>query len=146
MPRLNLAEAAPEAYQAFLAADRAIGKSPLDPVVRLLVKLRVSQINGCVLCVDMHAREAHEQGLGDDRLTQLVVWRESELFDERERAALDYAEAVTTRRPVTDEAWETVRKHFPTDAEAGNLAAQVSLINAFNLFCVPLHARPPRRG
>lgn len=142
MARLHLPQAAPEPYQGFLSVDAAIRKGPLDWTVCELVKLRVSQINGCVVCVDKHHGEARRGGESEERLSQLVVWRESALFDERERTALAYAEAVTDRVPVDDELWATMRTHFPTDAELGHLVAQVSLINALNLFSVPLQARP----
>ena len=144
MARLHLPQAAPEPYQGFRSVDTAIRQGPLGPTVRELVKLRVSQLNGCVNCVDMHHREARRDGESEDRLSQLVVWRESELFDERERTALAYSEAVTGRVPVEDELWDRLREHFPTDSELGHLVAQVSLINALNLFSVPLNTKPPR--
>jgi AhpD family alkylhydroperoxidase len=139
---LNLGETAPEAYQGFRQADAAIRNSPLDGTVRELVKLRASQLNGCVYCVDMHSGEARRTGERQERLDQLPVWKESELFDARERAALAYTEAVTRREDVGDELWEELRRHFPDESELGHLAAQVSLINAFNLFCVPLRYKP----
>ncbi|WP_190820102.1 carboxymuconolactone decarboxylase family protein [Saccharopolyspora pogona] len=145
MARLNLGTAAPEPYQGFKDADAAIRKGPLDDKVRELVKIRVSQINGCVFCVDMHSREARRIGETEDRLLQLPVWQESELFDERERAALGYAEAATLRDHIDDEQWEELRKAFPDESELGHLIAQVSLINALNLIGVPLQMKPPRR-
>ncbi|TDC23182.1 carboxymuconolactone decarboxylase family protein [Streptomyces sp. 8K308] len=145
MSRLNLAKAAPDAYAGFKQADAAIRSGPLDATVRELVKVRVSQLNGCVFCVDMHGREARRIGVSEDRLLQLPVWRESELFDERERAALAYADAATRREDITDELWAATRQHFPDDAELGHLVAQVSLINALNLIGVPLRMKPPRR-
>ncbi|GAA0506882.1 alkyl hydroperoxide reductase AhpD [Saccharopolyspora subtropica] len=144
MARLNMSEAAPEPYLAFRQADGAIRKGPLAEKVRELVKLRVSQVNGCVYCVDKHAAEARRSGETEDRLTHLPVWRESELFDERERAALAYAEAVTTQRHVDDELWDEARKQFPDKAELGHLVAQVALINALNMLGVPLRMKPPR--
>jgi AhpD family alkylhydroperoxidase len=145
MARLDLGKAAPDAYAGFRQTDTAIRKGPLDETVRELVKLRVSQINGCVFCVDKHGREARRIGVSEDRLLQLPVWQESELFDDRERAALAYAEAATRREHITDELWETTRKHFPDDTELGHLVAQVSLINALNLIGVPLQLKPPHR-
>ncbi|HZG03073.1 MAG TPA: carboxymuconolactone decarboxylase family protein [Streptomyces sp.] len=141
---MDLDRTAPEAYQGFLQTDAALRRGPLDATVRELVKIRASQLNGCVFCVDLHTREARRLGERQDRLDQLVVWQESELFDERERAALAYTEAVTRREHVGDELWETLRKHFP-EAELGNLVAQVALINALNLLGVPLRKKPPVR-
>ncbi|MEU5849229.1 carboxymuconolactone decarboxylase family protein [Saccharopolyspora shandongensis] len=145
MARLNLGEVAPEPYQGFKEADAALRKGPLDDKVRELVKVRVSQINGCVFCVDMHGREARRIGETEDRLLQLAVWQESELYDERERAALGYAEAATRREHIGDDQWEALRKAFPDEAELGHLVAQVALINALNLLGVPLQMKPPRR-
>ncbi|MDA3644794.1 carboxymuconolactone decarboxylase family protein [Saccharopolyspora indica] len=145
MARLDLGKTAPEPYAGFKQADAALRQGPLDATLRELVKIRVSQINGCVYCVDMHSREALRHGEGQDRLLQLPVWQESELFDERERAALTYAEAATRREHVTDELWDALRKAFPDEAELGHLVAQVSLINALNLIGVPLEMKPPRR-
>ncbi|MGW1678822.1 carboxymuconolactone decarboxylase family protein [Saccharopolyspora sp. NPDC002376] len=143
--RLDLSKTAPEPYAGFSQADTAIRQGPLDETVRELVKIRVSQINGCVFCVDMHSREALRIGEDQHRLLQLPVWQESELFDERERAALAYAETATRRERVTDELWDALREAFPDEAELGHLVTQVSLINALNLLGVPLEMKPPRR-
>ncbi|WP_165986605.1 carboxymuconolactone decarboxylase family protein [Streptomyces sp. YIM 98790] len=144
MARMLLSETAPELHRGFLQIDAAIRRGPLEATVRELVKLRASQLNGCVFCVDMHSTQALRQGERQDRLHQLPVWEESELFDERERAALAYTEAVTRRRPVDDGLWDALCRHFPDEAERGHLIAQVSLINALNLYSVPLRMRPPR--
>lgn len=143
--RLSMDQAAPEPYQAIRQADTAIRKGPLDGTVRELVKVRVSQINGCVYCVDMHSREARRIGESEDRLLQLPVWTESELYDERERAALRYAEAATRKEHIDDEQWTALRKAFPDESELGHLVAQVALINALNLIGVPLRLKPPPR-
>ena len=146
-PRLDLASAAPAAYRALGSADRAIRSSPLDATVRELVKLRISQINGCVFCVDLHSHEALELGDTLDRILQLVAWRESALFSPLERAALEYAEAATTltAHGVSDEVWAGVRTAL-NDEELGALVVQVALMNAYNRFGVPLQMRPAPRA
>lgn len=138
-PRLNLPKAAPQAARALYTAEQAIRTSPLDPTIRELVKLRASQINHCVHCIDLHTHEALELGETPNRIYQLVAWRESTLFTPVERAALDYTEAATTLSPhgVSDEIWAGVRDVM-TDEELGALVVQVALINAFNRFGVPL--------
>ena len=138
-PRLDLQQAAPKAARALHAADQAVRASALDPTVRELVKLRTSQINHCVYCVDMHSHEALDQGETLDRILQLVAWRESALFTATERAALAYAEAATTltEHGVSDEVWAGVREVM-SDEELGALVVQVALMNAFNRFGVPL--------
>lgn len=139
MPRLDLQQAAPQATRALYAADQAIRTSPLDPALRELVKIRTSQINGCVYCVDMHSHEALDQGESLDRILQLVTWHESALFTPAERAALAYAEAATrlTEHGVSDEIWAGVRE-IMSDEELGALVVQVALMNAYNRFGVPL--------
>jgi AhpD family alkylhydroperoxidase len=144
MMRLNIGEAAPQPYQALRDADAAIRNGPLDATVRELVKVRVSQINGCVYCVDTHSREALRIGESQDRLLQLPVWTDSELYNEREQAALGYAEAATRREHIDDQQWEALRKTFPDHTELGHLVTQVSLINALNLIGVPMQMKPPR--
>lgn len=137
--RLNLATAAPKAAKALFAADQALDESPLDKSILELVKLRVSQINQCVHCIDLHTHDALNAGEAPDRIYQLVAWRESALYTPNERAALEYAEAATTltEHGVSDEIWAGVRDAFD-DEELGALVVQTALINAFNRFGVPL--------
>ncbi|TNY36889.1 carboxymuconolactone decarboxylase family protein [Thermomonospora catenispora] len=146
MPRLDLMAAAAGPYKAFLQANAAIAEGPLDHRLWKLVELRVSQLNGCVFCIDMHSHDALEHGEEIDRLLQVAAWRESELFTEAERAALGYAEAATRLggHGVPDEVWDAVTEHFSPE-EAGHLVAAVALINAFNRIAVPLQKKPPRR-
>ncbi|GAA4929655.1 AhpD family alkylhydroperoxidase [Actinomycetospora succinea] len=146
-PRLDLRRAAPQAARGLYAADRAIRESPLDPTIRELVKLRTSQINRCVHCIDLHSREAMELGETTDRLLQLVAWRESALFTPAERAALEYTEAATTLTElgVADDVWAGVREAMD-DEELGALVVQVALMNAFNRFGVPLQMPARARG
>jgi AhpD family alkylhydroperoxidase len=144
--RLDLTTAAPQAVRALYGVDQAIRTSPLDPALRELVKLRTSQINNCVYCIDMHGHEALEQGEKLDRVLQLSAWRESALFTPVERAALDYTEAATrlTEHGVSDEIWAAVRDVL-SDEELGALVVQVALMNAYNRFGVPLHMPPRQR-
>lgn len=140
--RMKLAEAAPGPSAAFAAVDRSLREGPLDPVVRELVKIRASQLNGCVYCLDLHAAEARRNGEGEDRLLQLAVWPESELFTEAERAALAYTDQATRLVDgVDDPTWEALAEHF-TPEEIGALVAQVALINAYNRIGVPTRRRP----
>lgn len=142
-PRLDVARLAPEAYRALIAADAALRASPLDGRVRELVKIRASQMNGCVLCVDMHVREARRMGEPEERMHQLVVWRESLLFGDAERAALAYTEAATELGPdgVPDAVWAAVQAAFDAESLAA-LVLQVAHINALNRLGVPLRTPP----
>ncbi|MGY1435365.1 carboxymuconolactone decarboxylase family protein [Streptomyces reniochalinae] len=144
MARLDMGSAAGEPYKALGRAQVALDTGPLDATVRELAKIRASQLNGCVFCVDLHTRQARRSGESQDRLDQLPVWEESELFTARERAALAYTEAVTRQVRVADALWQEVCERFPDEAERGHLVAQVALINAFNRLGVPLELRPAR--
>src|SRR5512139_655920 len=93
--RLAHRDLAPEVTQALLAMEKTVRKSELGNVLVDLVYLRVSQLNGCAYCVDMHAHDLRKQGEGEQRLFTLSVWHEVPFFSERERAALAFAEAVT---------------------------------------------------
>ncbi|QFG25700.1 carboxymuconolactone decarboxylase family protein [Actinomadura sp. WMMB 499] len=139
MPRMLLKDASPEVYRGIIGTAGAIHEGPLDRTVQELIKLRASQLNGCAFCVDTHSRDARRNGEREERLHHLTVWRESPLYTGAERAALAYTETATRREPVTDEMWETLRKHFPDDREAGDLVGLVAIINALNLIGVPLH-------
>jgi AhpD family alkylhydroperoxidase len=145
MPRLLMQEATPEVYRGFMTIAGHIHRGPLARPTQELIKIRASQLNGCAFCVDRHTRDFRALGEPEERLHHLTVWRESPLYTDAERAALAYTEAATRREPVSDEVWETLRKHYPDDREAGDLVALVSLINALNLFGVPLHMKPPAR-
>ncbi|EST30425.1 hypothetical protein N566_21255 [Streptomycetaceae bacterium MP113-05] len=146
MARMDLDTSASEPYGFLLQAQLAVDEGPFDATVRELVKIRVSQQNGCVFCMDMHTREARRLGERQDRLDQLPVWVESDLFTERERAALGYAEAVTRHLRVDEDLWENVCKQFPDEVERGHLVVQAALINALNRLGVPMEMKPARHA
>jgi len=87
----------------------------LEPIIRELVNIRASQLNGCVFCIDMHIHEALELGETQDRIFQLPAWRESQLFTEAERAALAYTEAATrlSAEGVADRLWNEAARRSP---------------------------------
>ena len=94
-PRMNYHQAAPEAMKAMVELDKATRQLSLPAALRELVKVRVSQINGCAFCLHKHAPDARQAGISQQKLDVLAAWRESPAFDPRERAALAWAEAVT---------------------------------------------------
>ena len=108
-----------------------------------LIFLRASQINGCAFCVDLHTREAREAGESEHRLHSVIVWREAPFYTERERAALDWTEAVTevaTSR-VPDDVYDTARNYF-SDKELVDLTHALALMNAFNRMAVSFRQGP----
>jgi AhpD family alkylhydroperoxidase len=145
MERINVADVAPELYRALIHTEQTILKGPLDPTVRELVKLRASQMNGCLFCIDMHTHEALKLGENQERIFQLVAWRESSLFTEAERAALAYTEAATEMPSgVSDEVWDRLTAAFKPE-EVAYVVGQVATINAWNRIGAPSHTPPPRR-
>lgn len=128
----------------FAGTSQVIHQSPLPLSTQELVSLRVSQINGCGWCLDLHTKEAAAAGETAVRLHLLAAWRESTVFTEAERAALALAEEGTrladAHQGVSDETWARVREHYDDDQIAG-LVALVALINAANRLAVIVHQR-----
>jgi AhpD family alkylhydroperoxidase len=108
-----------------------------------LLRFRVSQINGCAYCLDMHWKELMAAGETDQRLYGLDAWRESPYYTERERAALSWAEAVTlvTKGHVPDEVFEEAHQHF-SDEELANLTLAIVAINGWNRLNIALRTVP----
>lgn len=138
--RLNVAAAAPAAYQAMIGLEKYLASSPLPKRTYELVKLRASQINGCAYCVDMHAHDAKAGGETDERLFAVAAWREAPYFTPAERAALAYTEAATRLADhghgVSDAVWDEAAAHFD-EAGMAALVVAVSTINAWNRIAVP---------
>jgi AhpD family alkylhydroperoxidase len=132
-PRLNYAKAAPRAYQAMLHFSEYAENSGLETSLIRLVQIRASQINGCAYCLDMHTQDARAEGESEQRLYLVAAWREAPFFSDRERAALEWTEAITlvANDHVPDEVYERVRPHF-SDEELVNLTMVVNVINAWN--------------
>jgi AhpD family alkylhydroperoxidase len=141
--RLDFFTANPNAMSALLVLEEHINKSALEKSLAELVRLRASQINGCAFCVDMHATDARKAGETERRLAAVVVWRETPFFTERERAALEWTEALTlvAQDHVPDAVWETVKPHF-TDEEIVDLTLLVSAINSWNRFAIGFRKMP----
>ncbi|MEV5318782.1 carboxymuconolactone decarboxylase family protein [Streptomyces sp. NPDC052687] len=124
-----------KALKHLMAAGQAIKASALPAATRELVSLRVSQINGCAVCVDMHTKEAAAAGETPVRLHLVAEWREASVFTEAERAALELAEEATRiadgATGVSDEVWERAAKHYDEE-QLTALAVLVSFMNAAN--------------
>ena len=142
-PRLKYEEAAPQAYKAMLDFHRASTKFSLEKPLVELVKTRASQLNGCAYCVDMHTKDARAGGETEQRLYGLSVWRETPFYTERERAALEWTEAVTllSANNVPDDVYERVHAQF-SDAEMVELTVTIIVINGWNRLAVPFRTVP----
>ena len=141
--RLDFYKANPQAIKAMLALEERIGKSSIEKSLAELVRLRASQINGCAFCVDMHTTDARKGGETDRRLATVGVWRETPFFTDRERAALEWTEAVTlvSHDHVPDAVWQAVRPHF-SDEELVDLTLLISAINAWNRLAISFRKIP----
>jgi AhpD family alkylhydroperoxidase len=141
--RLDFYKANPSAIKTLLGLEERIGKSSLEKSLAELVRLRASQINGCAFCVDMHTADARKGGETDRRLATVVVWRETPFFTDRERAALEWTEALTlvSQDHVPDAVWEAVQPHF-TEEEIVDLTLLVSAINSWNRFAIAFRKMP----
>jgi AhpD family alkylhydroperoxidase len=141
--RMSYAKAAPGVCDAMNAVDTYLESCGLDERLLHLVRLRASQINGCAYCVDMHWKDLRVLGEGEQRLYSLDVWRESPYYTDRERAALEWTEAVTlvTAGHVSDALYDEVRPHF-TDRELADLTLAISQINAWNRLSISARSVP----
>ena len=132
-PRLNYTEVDPKLMRAMLALGAPVAQSGLEPSLIELIDFRVSQINGCAYCLDMHSKDLRAAGETEQRLYVLQAWREAPFYSERERAALAWAEAVTllTNKEVPDEVYEQARGQF-SEQELAALTLAVVAINGWN--------------
>jgi len=123
----------PRAMQAMLGLQQYVNQCGLEYSLLELVKMRASQINGCAYCLDMHSKDARAAGETEQRLYLLDAWREAPFYTARERAALEWTEALTRLGPhgVPDEIYDAVRPHF-SEEELVNLSLAIVAINGWN--------------
>lgn len=126
-----------EAYRGLGAAKAALDNSPLGKALIELVWLRMSQINGCAYCLEMHTKALRAGGMPDAKLDSLAGWRVGEHFNERERAALAWTEALThvDQTHAPDEDYERLTAHF-SDAEISDMTFAIALMSAFNRLAI----------
>lgn len=141
--RLDYSKVAPDAVQAMYKLHKYSEDSGLEKSLLELVKTRVSQINGCAYCIDMHTKDARANGETEQRLYALNAWRETTFYTERERAALGWAETITliaqTHSP--DEEFETVRAEFSEEAIV-KLTMAIITINGWNRLAIGFRETP----
>jgi AhpD family alkylhydroperoxidase len=137
-PRLEAQKASPAAYSTLLALEAFVRRAwKLEPSLMELVRMRASQINGCAYCLDMHSKDARAEGETEQRLYRLSAWRETPFFTDRERAALDWTEALTliTEGHASDEVYEAVKQQFSGE-ELANLTVAIIAINGWNRLAI----------
>jgi AhpD family alkylhydroperoxidase len=141
--RINPYAVAPKLLDEFVRFSRTVEAMGLEKSLLELVKIRASQINGCAICLHMHAEEARRQGESEDRILMLDAWHETGLYTPREKAALAWTEALTrlTETRAPDQAYEAAKAEF-TDEELVKLTLMINVINGFNRFGVGFRVAP----
>src|SRR5215469_17738083 len=146
--RLDIDEHAADFSRAMAHLDKAatkeLDRAGIDPLLRELIRVRASQLNGCAYCVDMHTKDARAAGESEHRLYALPAWRETPFFTERERAALAFTEVVTllAGEHVPAAAYDAVAAQF-APREVAALLALIVTINAWNAIAVTTRAWEP---
>ncbi|WP_114943453.1 carboxymuconolactone decarboxylase family protein [Microvirga calopogonii] len=142
--RLIPFEVAPGSLKPMVELEKTLKNSGLEHSLIELVKTRASQINGCAYCIHMHTKDARANGETEERLYLLNAWRESPLYNERERAALAWTEALTlvAETHAPDEDYEELSKRF-TPAEQVNLTLLIGAINAWNRLAIGFRSIHP---
>ena len=143
--RIDYSKYAPEALKAMLALEKYISACGMDHKLIHLIKIRAAQINGCAYCIDMHSIDARALGETEQRLYALDAWRETPFFSDRERAALEWAEAITlvSETHVPDAVFEEVKKYF-NEKEIMDLTIVATTINMWNRIAIATRAVPGR--
>jgi len=142
-PRIDVMHVSPGVIHAMLGLEREVEKGRLDSKLLDLVRMRASQINGCAYCLDMHSKDARGNGESEQRLYGLEAWRETPYYSARERAALEWTEALTlvAESRVPDDVYERVRAQFSED-ELVYLSLAVVAINGWNRLNVAARTVP----
>lgn len=142
--RETLDHLAPEVVVALRTITAAISVSTIGKDLLELIKLRASQINGCAFCLQFHLNSARKLNIPSEKLDLLATWREAGIYSDRERAALDWTEAVTliAQHHITDELYAEVSRHF-SEQEFVFLTAAIGHINYWNRIAEPFRFAPP---
>lgn len=142
-PRFAYPKLSPGAYQAMLGLEKYLGQCGLEEGLLHLIKLRVSQINGCAFCLDMHWKDLRAIGENEQRLYSLDAWRECPYYTDRERAALAWAEALTliTQGHASDAVYEEAHAHF-SEKELSDLTFAIVAINGWNRISISARTVP----
>ena len=141
--RISYTEAAEGALKAMYGLETYLRHSSIEPMLLHLLKFRVSQINGCAYCLDMHSKDLRALGETEQRLYLLDAWRESPFYTDRERAALEWAEALTLvgESHVPDDVFEQVKAQF-SDKEIIDLTMAIVTINGWNRISIAFRTTP----
>src|SRR5688572_16605130 len=142
-PRIDFMKVGQGAINALLGVEKYVHGSGLEPTLLDLIKLRASQINGCAYCIDMHWKDLRAIGESEQRLYGLDAWRESPYYTDRERAALEWAESLTTvsENHVPDSVYDVARSQF-SEKELVDLTHGVVAINGWTRIAIAARTAP----
>lgn len=142
--RLDYGKASPGAVAGMYATNTYPDDAPIDQVLRRLVELRVSQINGCRYCIWLHSRQARDLGESVERIQAVADWRAAGCFDAAERAALAWTESVTSIADgvPSDDQFAALGRHFD-DRQVVDLTAVIANMNALNRVAISFRLEPP---
>jgi AhpD family alkylhydroperoxidase len=139
--RVNVFEKGQSGLKALFGVGGYLKKSSIEPSLMHLLDMRISGINGCAFCLDMHAKEARAVGETEQRIYALPAWREMSIYTERERAGLAWGEAVNSHK-VPQEVYHQARKHF-SEEELFDLTLAVGILTTWNKLNIALHPMKP---
>jgi AhpD family alkylhydroperoxidase len=140
--RIDIHALEPASYQAMIALERSVASAGLDERTRHLVKLRVSFVNGCAFCIDMHSEEGRNAGIPESHLFGVAAWHDAPFFSDRECAALALADAATRLDDgVSDAVWQDAVKHWG-EAGVAKLLFVIAAINSWNRLAIPARQTP----
>lgn len=133
MQRMDYPAKGTEVFKEMLKVEDALGGLSIDVLMKELIKIRASQLNGCAFCLDMHVKTARKHGEREMRLHHVAVWRESGLFSAKERMALELTEALTRIAPegLSDERYNRA-KTVLSEQELCGIVFSIAQINAWN--------------
>ena len=143
-PRLDYMQVLPEGMRTINAVQHYVDHCGLEPALLELVKVRASQINGCAYCVDMHSKEARHTGLSEQWIILMSAWKESPIYDAKERALLGWVDAVTriADTGIPDAAFDALKAHF-TEEEIVKITVALGVINTWNRLAVGFRNQHP---
>lgn len=140
--RIVISEIEPKAYEVMFGFEKYLSQSNLTPTLKELIKIRVSQINGCAFCINLHTKDARKMGESEQRIYALSAWRDTPFFNETERAVLALAEEITLiNNGVSEETYSNVSKHMDDNTLAQTIMAIIT-INAWNRIAITTHQQP----
>lgn len=142
-PRMNLSEVDSDAQQAVMELEKYMAKTGLDKTLQELIKIRASQINGCAFCLNMHTKDARQNGETEQRIYGLEAWRESPFYTEEERAVLALTEAVTlvSESHVPDDVYNQALEQFG-EKQLAQIIMAIATINVWNRIAITTRMMP----